>query len=92
MNQAEFTRRYFLKTISSVAALAGAGRLANVSAAEGSLKIWANPVHKVGGKDWSAMEKQAGIRLAVTAKSARGDRGHSENGGRRRLAVVRCHD
>ncbi len=73
MTQDEFNRRYFLKTISSLAAVAGAGGIANVSAAEEPLKIWANPVHKVGGKDWSAMESQAGIRLAVTAKSARGD-------------------
>ncbi len=75
MNQFEFTRRLFLHSAAGVAATAGLGGIAGVSLAQGNeLKIWANPgVHKVGAKDWSAMETQAGISIAATAKSARAD-------------------
>jgi len=75
MNQFEFTRRYLLQSTAAIAAAAAVGRIPGVSAAEaGTLKIWANPgVHKVGAKDWSAMEGQAGISIAATAKSARAD-------------------
>ncbi len=75
MNQSEFTRRLFLRSAAGVAATAGLGGIAGVSLAQGNeLKIWANPgVHKVGAKDWSAMETQAGISIAATAKSARAD-------------------
>ena len=66
MNQFQFTRRYFLQTSTAIAAAIAAGRIPGVSAAEaGTLKIWAAPIHKVGAKDWSAMEAQAGIRLAM---------------------------
>ena len=74
MNQFQFTRRYLLQSTAAIAAAAAAGRIPGVSAAEaGTLKIWANPIHKVGAKDWSAMEAQAGIKLAATTKSARAD-------------------
>ena len=74
MKQAEFTRRYLLQSVAAIATAAAAGRVAGVSAAEGDgLQLWANPIHKVGAKDWSAMESQAGIKIAYTTKSARAD-------------------
>ena len=75
MNQSQFTRRLFLHSAAGVAAAAGLGGTAGISFAQTStLKIWANPgVHKVGAKDWSAMESQGGISIAATAKSARAD-------------------
>ncbi len=74
MNQMEFTRRALLGSMAGVAAAAAAGRIPGVSAAEGdALKIWANPIHKVGAKDWTAMEAQGGLKIAYTTKSARAD-------------------
>jgi putative spermidine/putrescine transport system substrate-binding protein len=74
MKQAEFTRRYLLQSAAAIATAAAAGRVAGVSAAEGDgLQLWANPIHKVGAKDWSAMAAQAGIEIAYTTKSARAD-------------------
>ncbi len=74
MNQMEFTRRALLGSIAGVAAAAAAGRIPGVSAAEGDgLRIWANPIHKVGAKDWTAMEAQGGLKIAYTTKSARAD-------------------
>ena len=72
MKQFEFNRRVVLQSLAGVAAAVAAGRIPDVSAAE-ALKIWANPIHKVGAKDWSAMEAQAGITIAYTTKSARAD-------------------
>ena len=75
MNQQQWTRRAFMYTASGIGAAAVMGRVPDAFAAEGdALKIWANPgVHKVGAKDWSAMEAQGGISIAATAKSARAD-------------------
>ena len=74
MRQFEFDRRVILQSLAGVAAAAVAGRIPGVSAAEArALKIWANPIHKVGAKDWSAMEAQGGISIAYTTKSARAD-------------------
>ncbi len=75
MKQAEFNRRYLLQSVAAIATAAAAGRISGVSAAAGeALQLWANPgVHKVGAKDWSAMEAQSGIKIAATAKSARAD-------------------
>ncbi len=75
MNQFEFTRRLFLQSAASVATTAGISGITGVALAQANeLKIWANPgVHKVGAKDWSAMESQGGISIAATAKSARAD-------------------
>jgi spermidine/putrescine-binding protein len=75
MNQMVFTRRLFLHSAAGVAASAGFSGIAGTSFAQGNeLKIWANPgVHKVGAKDWSAMEAQGGLSIAATAKSARAD-------------------
>ena len=74
MNQQAFTRRVLLQSTASIAALAAAGGIPGVSAAEAkSLKLWAAVVHKVGAKDWSAMAAQAGIDIAYTTKSARAD-------------------
>ena len=74
MRQFEFNRRMVLQSLAGVAAAALAGRIPGVSAAEaGALKIWANPIHKVGAKDWSAMEAQGGLSIAYTTKSARAD-------------------
>ena len=75
MNQMQWTRRAFMYASSALGTAAIMGRIPGATAAEGqALKIWANPgVHKVGAKDWSAMEAQAGIRIAATAKSARAD-------------------
>ncbi|MDE0061089.1 MAG: hypothetical protein OXP07_23490, partial [Defluviicoccus sp.] len=75
MNQMQWTRRAFMCASSALGTAAIMGRIPGATAAEGqALKIWANPgVHKVGAKDWSAMEAQAGIKIAATAKSARAD-------------------
>jgi len=74
MGQQDFTRRIFVQSMAGVAALAAAGRIPGVSAQDARmLKLWANPIHKVGAKDWTAMEKQAGIGIAYTTKSARAD-------------------
>ncbi len=74
MRQCEFNRRVFLQGLTGIAAGAAAGRIPGVSAAEAkALKVWANPIHKVGAKDWSAMETQSGLRIAYTTKSARAD-------------------
>ena len=74
MNQSEFSRRLMLKTLAGVAAAAATGRFHGISAAESKpLKVWASAIAKVGAKDWSAMQAQAGTPLAVTAKSARAD-------------------
>jgi spermidine/putrescine-binding protein len=74
MKQQNFTRRVFVQSLAGVAAMAAAGRVPSVSAQEArKLKLWAAVIHKVGAKDWSAMEKQAGIGIAYTTKSARAD-------------------
>jgi spermidine/putrescine-binding protein len=72
MQQFEFTRRLFMQSLAATTAVATAGRISDAWAAEG-LKLWAAPIHKVGAKDWSAMEAQGGIKIAYTTKSARAD-------------------
>ncbi len=59
-------------TMTGAAALA-AGLPAGRAQAAGPLKLWTIGIAKVGAKDWSAMEKQAGIEIAYNAKSARAD-------------------
>lgn len=59
-------------------ALAGAGLAASTlpgssAFAAEPLKLWTIGIAKVGAKDWSAMEAQAGIKIAYNAKSARAD-------------------
>lgn len=70
MNQTEFNRRQLLALMGSAAVAAG---LPVNAFAVDALKLWAPGIAKVGGKDWSAMEKQAGIPIANIAKSARAD-------------------
>lgn len=70
MNQNEFTRRQMLALAGGVAA---AAMVPGASFAAEPLKLWTIGVAKVGGKDWSAMEAQAGISIAYNAKSARAD-------------------
>jgi spermidine/putrescine-binding protein len=66
-------RRIFMQSLGAAAALAGVpGLVGQARAAEG-LRYWASAIAKVGAKDFSAMAEQAGIPLAVTAKSARAD-------------------
>ncbi len=72
MNERQFTRRLFLHSIAGVAAAAAVGRIPEAHAAE-ALRFWAPGIAKVGAKDFSAMEAQAGISIANTAKSARAD-------------------
>ncbi len=56
MNQLQFSRRAFLMMTAAVGTMAAAGGIPGVSAAEGdALKLWANPVHRVGAQDWSAV-------------------------------------
>ena len=56
MNQMQFTRRALLGSMAGVAAAAAAGRIPEVSAAEDkALKIWANPIHKVGAPSFAAV-------------------------------------
>ena len=74
MRQQDFTRRVFVQSLAGVAALAAAGRVPGVSAQDAQkLKLWAAVIHKVGAKDWTAMEQQAGVGIAYTTKSARAD-------------------
>jgi len=73
MNQFEFNRRVMLQTLGGAAAAAGLGVLPTSAQAAGPLKIWTIGIAKVGAKDWSAMEKQSGLKLAYIAKSARAD-------------------
>lgn len=74
MTQSQFTRRVFLQSIGGLAAAIAVGRIPEVSAAEGkALRYWAPGIAKVGAKDFSAMEAQAGIKIKQTAKSARAD-------------------
>lgn len=71
MNQSEFTRRQMMALMGSAAAAAGIG--GSSALASEPLKLWTIGVAKVGAKDWSAMEAQAGISIAYNAKSARAD-------------------
>ncbi|MFD0917176.1 PotD/PotF family extracellular solute-binding protein [Pseudahrensia aquimaris] len=70
MNQTEFNRRQLLALMGSAAVAAGLP--VNAFAAD-PLKVWAPGIAKVGAKDWTAMEAQAGIPIANIAKSARAD-------------------
>ena len=70
--QFEFNRRFFLQSLTAAASVAGLGGISSARAAE-ALRFWAPGIAKVGAKDFSAMEAQAGITLAVTAKSASAD-------------------
>lgn len=72
MKQQQFTRRLMLQGMTATAALAATGGVGSALAAE-PLKLWTIGIAKVGAKDWSAMEKQAGIKIAYNAKSARAD-------------------
>lgn len=73
MNQYEFNRRVMLQALGGAAAAAGFGFLPTSAFAAGPLKIWTIGIAKVGAKDWSAMEKQSGIKVSYIAKSARAD-------------------
>ena len=74
MNQQEFMRRQFLATSGTgIAAMAAGGMFAKGAFAAEPLKLWTIGIAKVGAKDWSAMEAQAGIQVAYNAKSARAD-------------------
>jgi spermidine/putrescine-binding protein len=56
-----------------VAAAAAAGLPGGSALAAEPLRLWTIGIAKVGAKDWSAMEAQAGIPIAYNAKSARAD-------------------
>ena len=72
MNQLEFTRRRLLAAAGTCVAVA-AGLTGGRALAAEPLQLWTIGIAKVGGKDWSAMEAQAGIPIAYNAKSARAD-------------------
>jgi putative spermidine/putrescine transport system substrate-binding protein len=71
MTQAEFNRRQMMALMGSTAAVAGLPGAA--LAQDGALKFWAPGIARVGEKDWSSMEAEAGISIAAIAKSARAD-------------------
>jgi putative spermidine/putrescine transport system substrate-binding protein len=73
MNQQEFTRRQMLALAGGGMAAAAVGLSGTTALAAEPLKLWTIGVAKVGAKDWSAMEAQAGIAIAYSAKSARAD-------------------
>ncbi len=74
MNQNEFSRRVFMQSLLGAASAAALTSIPGVSFAQANdLKFWASGVAKVGGRNWDAMAAQAGIKLAVTTKSARAD-------------------
>ncbi|WP_281685515.1 ABC transporter substrate-binding protein [Thalassobaculum salexigens] len=70
MNQFEFTRRHMMALMGTAAT---AAMLPSVASADEGLKFWAPGIARVGEKDWSSMEKEAGIKLVNVAKSARAD-------------------
>ncbi|EFL87545.1 PotD/PotF family extracellular solute-binding protein [Ahrensia sp. R2A130] len=70
MDQLEFNRRQMLTIMGGAAAAAS---LPLGAFAADPFKLWAPGIAKVGGKDWAAMEKEAGISIANIAKSARAD-------------------
>ncbi len=71
MNQQDFTRRQMLALAAAGAAATGL-RGTSALAAE-PLRLWTLGIAKVGAKDWSAMEEQAGISIAYNAKSGSAD-------------------
>ena len=71
MNQTEFNRRQLMALMGSTALAAAVPGIA--SAEGGPLKLWAPGIARVGEKDWSTMEAQAGIEITAIAKSARAD-------------------
>ena len=73
MNQLEFTRRRLLAAAGTGVAAAAAGLPVSSALAAEPLQLWTIGIAKVGAKDWSAMEAQAGIPIAYNAKSARAD-------------------
>ncbi len=73
MNQIEFTRRSLLAAAGTGVAAAAAGLPVSSALAAEPLQLWTIGIAKVGAKDWSAMEAQAGIPIAYNAKSARAD-------------------
>ncbi|MHA1527698.1 MAG: spermidine/putrescine ABC transporter substrate-binding protein, partial [Alphaproteobacteria bacterium] len=73
MNQLEFTRRRLLAAAGTGVAAAAAGLPVSSAFAAEPLQLWTIGIAKVGAKDWSAMEAQAGIPIAYNAKSARAD-------------------
>lgn len=74
MTQQELMRRRFLAlTGSGITAAAASSIFGTGAFAAEPLKLWTIGIAKVGAKDWSAMEAQAGIKVAYNAKSARAD-------------------
>ncbi len=73
MNQLEFTRRRLLAAAGTGVAAAAAGWPVSSALAAEPLRLWTIGIAKVGAKDWSAMEAQAGVPIAYNAKSARAD-------------------
>ncbi len=73
MTQNEFNRRHFMALMGSAAALSGGLGFASGAGAADALKLWAPGIAKVGAKDWSAMQAQAGVPINAIAKSARAD-------------------
>ena len=73
MNQPTFTRRQMLAMAGAGLGTASLGLTGRTAMAAEPLKLWTIGVAKVGAKDWSAMEAQAGISIAYNAKSARAD-------------------
>ncbi len=71
-SQLEFSRRVLMQGAAAAAAMGALGP-AGAALAAGPLKLWAPGIAKVGAKDFSAMEKEAGIKIANIAKSARAD-------------------
>ena len=71
-SQFEFNRRALLQGAAAVCALGALGR-PDTAWAEEPLRYWAPGIAKVAANDFSAMEAQAGIQIANTAKSARAD-------------------
>ena len=71
-SQLEFSRRVLMQGAAAAAAMGALGP-AGAALAAGPLKLWAPGIAKVGAKDFSVMEKEAGIKITAIAKSARAD-------------------
>lgn len=70
MNQTEFNRRIFLKSLAGAATLAAAGQLPEeVFAASNEINLWCPTIARPW-KTWEPLEKKAGIKIKWSAKSA----------------------
>lgn len=72
MSQFEFNRRMLLQGVAAVAGVTAAGRIAPALADNHSIRLWSAPIMRPF-KTWEPFEKEAGISIAWSPKSASAD-------------------